>query len=63
MSYRDVERVDHHVCGAVDGSLSLKAGDVEQRAVSVVVRPLHLQRGFAKGAGPVVHELEEQNPF
>lgn len=38
-SYGDVERVDLHVGGAVDGSFSIEAGDVEQRAVLKAVRP------------------------
>lgn len=61
MSYRDVERVDLHVRGAVDGSFCLKPGDVEQRAVPVVVRPVDLQRRLAERAGTVVEELMEQN--
>lgn len=55
--YRDVERVDLHVRGAVDWSLGFEAGDVEQRAILVLVRPEHLQRRLTERTGPVVLQL------
>lgn len=55
--HRHSEGVDLHVGGAVDGSLGLVAGDVEQRAVPELVRPLHLQRCLTECTGPVVEQL------
>lgn len=57
MSYRNVERVDLPVCGTVDGSLRLVAGDVEQGAVLKLVGPLHLKCRLTDCTGPVVLEL------
>ena len=57
VSHRHVERVDLRVRGAVDGSLRLVAGDVEQGTIPELVRPLHLQGRFTEGTGAVVVEL------
>ena len=56
-AHRDVQGVDLHVSGTVDWSFSLVAGDVEQRAVLELVRPLDLQRGFTECTGPIVQQL------
>lgn len=55
--YRDIEWVYLYVSGTVDGSLCVVAGDVEQRAVSKLVRPLDLQRCLTERTGTVVQEL------
>lgn len=58
VSNRDVERVDLYVGGAVDGTLGLVAGDVEQRAVLKLVRPVHRQSCLTDRTGPTVEQLK-----
>lgn len=57
LSHRHVEGVDKPVAGAVDGPLSVEAGDVEQGAVGELVGPVHLQGRLADGAGSTVQQL------
>lgn len=57
MPYRDIERVYLHIGGTVDGSFCLVAGDVEQRAIPKVIRPLDLHRCLTECTGTVVQEL------
>lgn len=57
LSHRHVEGIDKGVAGAVNGPLSVKAGDVEQRAIGELVGPVHLQGRFADGAGSTVQQL------
>lgn len=57
--HRNIEWVYLLVGGAVDRSIRLEAGDIEQEVVLQPVWPQDVQRGFTDGAGATVQQLQK----